>query len=359
MVVSKRCAPKGGTSGAPFRAYLLLLMHNAWPDAPVRALQQALAKIPAGQAVAVALSGGTDSVALALVAEQVCAQRGQALYFFHIHHGLMPEADAWAEHVDVFARVLAVPLVVRHVQVDLTQGLGTEASAREARYQALAALAGEHQVAALLLAHHQQDQAETVLLRLLRGAGVLGLSAMQDDVVRQGMRLLRPWLDIERVELVAIAQEFADRTGWQAVQDPSNTDPHYKRGAFRTKLLPVLEKHWPAWCQTLVRHARQAAEVTEILDEVAALDWLTLEPASSDQSFSLKAWRDLSPARQVLVLRYWLEQQQVAMPGERRLADLMRQLRQLHALGHDRELLWQHGSHTVRCLRGRVLLSSG
>ena len=334
-------------------------MLSAWPEAPLRALQQALAKLPSEQAVAVALSGGTDSVALALVAAQVCAQRGQSLYFFHIHHGLMPEADAWAEHLAEFARALKVPLLVRHVQVDLGQGLGTEASAREARYQALAALAREHRVAAILLAHHQQDQAETVLLRLLRGAGVLGLSAMQDDVSRQGMRLLRPWLEIERAELVAIAQDYLGRTGWQAVQDPSNADPQYKRGAFRTELVPVLEQHWPAWRQTLVRHARQAADVSEILDEVAALDWQALEPDASDQSFSLKAWRDLSPARQALVLRYWLDQQQVAMPGERRLADLMRQLRQLHALGHDRELLWQHGSHTVRCLRGRVSLSSG
>ena len=334
-------------------------MQSAWPDAPVLALQQALANIPREHSVAVALSGGTDSAALALVATQVCAQRGQSLYFFHIHHGLMREADAWAAHLAELAIALEVPLVVRHVQVDLAQGLGTEASAREARYQALAALAQEHQVAALLLAHHQQDQAETVLLRLLRGAGVLGLSAMQYDVERQGMRLLRPWLEIERADLVSITQAFAARTGWQAVEDPSNADPQYKRGAFRTELVPVLETHWPAWRQTLVRHARQATEVTEILDEVAASDWLTLDPDASGQSFSLKAWRDLSSARQALVLRYWLGQQQVAMPGERRLADLMRQLRQLHALGHDRELLWQHGSHTVRCLRGRVSLASG
>ena len=334
-------------------------MQSAWPDAPVLALKQALANIPREHSVAVALSGGTDSAALALVATQVCAQRGQSLYFFHIHHGLMPEADAWAAHLAELAIALEVPLVVRHVQVDLAQGLGTEASAREARYQALAALAQEHQVAALLLAHHQQDQAETVLLRLLRGAGVLGLSAMQYDVERQGMRLLRPWLEIERADLVSITQAFAARTGWQAVEDPSNADPQYKRGAFRRELVPVLETHWPAWRQTLVRHARQATEVTEILDEVAASDWLTLDPDASGQSFSLKAWRDLSSARQALVLRYWLGQQQVAMPGERRLADLMRQLRQLHALGHDRELLWQHGSHTVRCLRGRVSLASG
>ncbi len=333
-------------------------MPSAWPDAPVWALQQALAKLPPEQAVAVALSGGTDSVALALVATQMCPLQ-RPLYFFHIHHGLLPQADAWEEHLVELARLLNVPLRVRHVQVDLGQGLGTEASAREARYQALAALAFEHQVGALLLAHHQQDQAETVLLRLLRGAGVLGLSAMHDDVERQGMRLLRPWLEIERSDLSAIVGEFASRTGWQVVEDPSNVDTQYKRGAFRTELVPVLEKHWPAWRQTLTRHAKQAAEVTEILDEVAAKDWQAMEPDDTGQSFSLKAWRALSPARQALVLRYWLAQRQVAMPGERRLAELMRQLRQLHALGHDRALLWQHGSHTVRCLRGRVSLASG
>ena len=334
-------------------------MHSAWPEAPLRALQQALANLASDQAVAVALSGGTDSAALALVAAQVCKQRAQPLYFFHIHHGLMSEADAWAEHLAELARTLEVSLFVRHVQVDLGQGLGTEASARQARYHALAELAGEHQVAAILLAHHQQDQAETVLLRLLRGAGVLGLSAMQDDVQRQGMRLLRPWLEIERVDLVAIVRAFTEHTGWQAVEDPSNADPQYKRGAFRTDLVPVLERHWPAWRQTLVRHAKQAVEATQVLNEVAASDWLTLEPDALGLSFSLKAWRLLSPARQALVLRYWFAQQQLAMPGERRLADLMRQLRQLHALGHDRELLWQHGSHAVRCLRGRVLLASG
>lgn len=353
-------------------------MQSAWPDAPVRALQQALAALSPDQAVAVALSGGTDSVALALVAARLCresvqseqsaqsaqlaphtAARSRPLYFFHIHHGLMPEADAWAEHLAELARMLEVPLIVRHVHVDLGQGLGTEASAREARYAALAALAHEHQVGVILLAHHQQDQAETVLLRLLRGAGVLGLSAMRTDVERLGLRLLRPWLDIERSDLVSIVREHTVRTGWQAVEDPSNADPQYKRGAFRSELVPVLEKYWPAWRQTLVRHAKQAAEVSEILTEVAAADWQTLEPDEASRSFSLKAWRDLSPARQALVLRYWLGQQQIAMPGERRLADLMRQLRQLHALGHDRELLWQHGSHTVRCLRGRVSLSSG
>ena len=96
-----------------------------------------------------------------------------------------------------------------------------------------------------------------------------------------------------------------------------------------------------------------------MLTEVAAADLESLELDPQDRSFSLLRWRALSHARQVLVLRHWLQMQDVAMPGERRLADLLRQLRQLHALGHDRELLWQHGAVAVRCKQGRVLLSSG
>ena len=361
MGASTRCAPKGARTDVS--------THSA-TGTPSEALRQALSKLPAGQPVAVALSGGSDSVALALMAAQVC-ESDRPLHLFHIHHGLLAQADEWVQHLTQFAQALGVPLSVRYVQVDLGQGLGTEASAREARYAALAELAHEHQVVAILLAHHQQDQAETVLLRLLRGAGVLGLSAMQEDVERQGMRLLRPWLDVERADLVAIAHAYAARTGWHAVLDPSNADPQYKRGAFRTELVPALEKHWPAWRQTLVRHAKQAGEVNEILEEVAATDWLTLEPSAlglspvvaehpqRGQSFSLAAWRVLSPARQALVLRYWLRQLEVPMPTERRLAELMRQLRQLHALGHDRELLWQHSAVSVRCVRGRVSLTSG
>ena len=309
--------------------------------------------------LAVALSGGADSVALALIAAEHCADTNRSLYFFHIHHGLLAEADAWVAHLQQFSQELNIPLQVRHVQVDRAAGLGIEGAARDARYLALAQLCHEHGVAALLLAHHRQDQAETVLLRLLRGTGVSGLAAMRADVQRGGMRLLRPWLEVERAELLDVAQAFEQRTGWAAVQDPSNTDPTYARGALRSALAPVLNTYWPAWCQTLVRHAKQAGEANEVLAEVAALDLAALDVKPEDQSFSLLAWRALSAARQALVVRHWLQGQGVAMPGDRRLAELLRQLRQLHALGRDRELLWQHGSVAVRCKQGRVVLSSG
>ena len=322
-------------------------------------LKTALSALAPQAPVAVALSGGADSVALALVAAEHCASTPRPLYFFHVHHGLMSQADGWVAHLQKFSQELNIPLHVCHVQVDLAAGLGVEGAARDARYTALAQLCLEHDVAALLLAHHRQDQAETVLLRLLRGTGVSGLAAMRAEAQRGGMRLLRPWLEVERAELLAVAQAYEQRTGWAAVQDPSNTDPKYARGALRSALAPVLNTHWPAWCQTLVRHAKQASEANEVLAEVAALDLAALDVKPEDQSFSLLAWRSLSAARQALVVRYWLQKQGVAMPGERRLADLLRQLRQLHALGHDRELLWQHGSVAVRCKQGRVVLSSG
>ena len=322
-------------------------------------LKTALLTVAPQAPVAVALSGGADSVALALVAAEHCASTARPLLFFHVHHGLMSQADAWVEHLQNFSQDLNIPLHVRHVQVDLAAGLGVEGAARDARYTALAQLCLEHGVAALLLAHHRQDQAETVLLRLLRGSGVAGLAAMQSEAQREGMRLLRPWLDVDRAELLAVAHAYEQRTGWAAVQDPSNTDPKYARGALRHALTPVLNTYFPAWRQTLVRHARQAGEVNEVLAEVAALDLAALDVNPEDQSFSLLHWRALSPARQALVVRHWLQGQGVAMPGERRLAELLRQLRQLHALGHDRELLWQHGAVVVRCKQGRVVLSSG
>jgi tRNA(Ile)-lysidine synthase len=322
-------------------------------------LIKALGSLAREAPIAVALSGGADSVALALIAAEHCADTKRPLYFFHIHHGLMAQADAWVAHLQTFSQDLNIPLQVRHVQVDLAAGLGVEGAARDARYLAFAQLCHEHGVAALLLAHHRQDQAETVLLRLLRGTGVSGLAAMRVDVQRGGMRLLRPWLEVERAELLAVAKTYQQRTGWAAVQDPSNTDPTYARGALRSALAPVLNTYWPAWCQTLVRHAKQAGEANEVLAEVAALDLASLGVDPVNQSFSLVAWRALSVARQALVVRYWLQEQGVAMPGERRLAELLRQLRQLHALGHDRELLWQHGGVAVRCRQGRVALSKG
>ena len=325
---------------------------------PFAALAASVAALVPGVPVAVACSGGADSSSLAVAAASLLRGSDHPLHLFHVHHGLAAEADQWSAGVQRLADLLELPLCTRHVRVDTALGLGVEGAAREARYEALSEMAAEAGIEVILLAHHRRDQAETVLLRLLRGTGVDGMSAMRPDTMRGGLRLLRPWLEVDREQIVGLIGKFTGATGWSPVEDPSNTDPGYARGALRSALSPGLRAHWPAWEQTLARHARQAADVAAILDEVAAHDLAALQCDPVDGSFSLHAWRALSEPRQALAMRRWLASQGARMPGERRLSELLRQLRSLHALGHDRNLIWRHGALAVRCVRGRVVASS-
>ncbi len=295
---------------------------------------------------------------LAVHSAALAAPLGLALFIYHVHHGLFAEADAWAQEVQALGATLGLStsaaVRVLRVRVASDSGAGIEGAARDARYAALADAAHADGVGHILLAHHQDDQAETVLLRLLRGAGPEGLAAMASASDRDGITYLRPWLNVPRARILQAAAAFAASSGWTAVQDPSNADERYTRAAVRTLLTPVLERRWPGWQAIVARHARQAADSAEILAEVAATDLASLDPSPGMRDFSLAAWRLLSPARQAHVLRHWLRLHGARMPSDARLAELLRQLRQLHAMGHDRQLLWEHGVHRVRCVRGRV-----
>lgn len=328
------------------------------PDCPAALIQpvrETLLALPSRPArIAAAVSGGADSAMLAVAAAHVARAQGIELLLFHVHHGLQALADGWAAHVQALGRMLGATVVQARVQVASDSGKGVEAAAREARYAMLARLARQHGVIGVLLAHHRDDQAETVLLRLLRGAGLQGMAAMSTATVRDGVQYLRPWLGTGREAIRAAAARLADERGWHAVDDPTNADPRYTRAAVRTRLAPVLDERWPGWQAILARHARHMADAAQVLGEVAEADLQGLEPSPDRRSFSLAAWRRLSPARQAHVLRYWLAGQGAAMPSDARLADLLRQLRQLHALGHDRQLRVEHAGLAVRCHRGRV-----
>jgi len=307
--------------------------------------------------VAVALSGGADSAMLAV--HSALAQRRLSrieLHCFHIHHGLQEVADDWRAHVHRLAHGLNVPCHSLRVRVESGSGKGVEAAAREARYQGFSHLAGQTGVSHILLAHHRNDQAETVLLRLLRGAGPTGLGAMAPVMRRDGLTYLRPWLDVDRGLVVAAAQGYAARTGWAAVHDPTNIDDAYTRGAVRRRLVPALDERWPAWRTTLSRHARQARDLAALVDEIAAEDFGRLDPTADGSEFSLAAWRALGPQRRALVLRHWLALRGLRAPTEARMRELCRQLDGLHALGHDRAMRLQHEGHWIRCVRGRVSL---
>lgn len=306
--------------------------------------------------LAVGVSGGPDSAMLAVHAAQWAKSQGVELHVFHIHHGLQASADSWQAQVHELAQRLRLPCHSMRVQVDLTQGTGTEAGARDARYAALAQLSRMMDVRHILLAHHQDDQAETVLLRLLRGSGPGGLAAMAPTSRRDGVTYARPWLDQPRAAILEQASRFHEATGWRAVDDPSNADDRYTRSALRERLAPVLSQRWPGWQRVLARHARQSAQADRVLQEVAAQDFSSLDPQDDGRSFSLKAWRGLSQDRQALVLRYWLARHGTRMPTQARLDDWMRQLRELHALGHDRHMQVKHGRVWLRCRKGRVIL---
>jgi tRNA(Ile)-lysidine synthase len=326
----------------------------------LQAIAQAFEQLPdTPLRFAVALSSGVDSAMLAAHAATFARQRGLQMCCFHVHHGLQGSADDWQRSAHALARLLRVACLSERVTVKTSAGKGLEAAARQARYQAFTRMADLAAVNCILLAHHQDDQAETVLLRLLRGAGPTGLAAMAPVARRQGLVYVRPWLNQSRSMLERCAQTFTDITGWQAVNDPSNTDDHYTRSALRVRISPQLNQRWPGWQANLARHARQSHDLTLLLDEVASNDFLALCPTTDNQGFSLQAWRALSPQRQALVLRYWLGKQGLPMPSDARLADWMRQLRSLHQGGTDRNMCVLHAGHIITCRKGRIQLEFG
>jgi len=321
----------------------------------VAALQRLTAQLP-GTDFAVACSGGVDSAMLGLHASLWARQQGKTLHFFHVHHGLQQRAEGWLQHVQDLAQRLGVACHATRVQVDLSQGDGMESAARTARYQAFQQMAAQTGVRHVFLGHHLDDQAETVLLRLLRGAGPTGMGAMAERTERDGLVYLRPLLNIPRSDLITVAKQFAEHTDWEPVWDPTNLQDDYTRGALRERLTPHLNERWRGWQRVLVRHAQQSQQADEILTEVAAADLAQLDHNTDDQSFDLALWRKLSSARQALVLRYWLGQQGMLMPTQARLDDMMRQLNQLHALGFDRQMRVKHAHAWVCCHKGRVFL---
>jgi len=325
-------------------------------DQLTRAIANNLTRLGDVKRIAVAVSGGLDSTVLAVHTANLARQRGLALHCFHIHHGLQTLADQWQSQTHDLSQALDIPCHSLRVTVAQHSGSGIEAAARTARYAGLAQLARHTGVRHILLGHHRDDQAETVLLRLLRGSGPQGLAAMRTFSTKDDLVYVRPLLELDRLVLAQAFAHWQHASGWQAAQDPSNTDARHTRSALRTRLAPALDAHWPAWRTNLARHAQLSAQVNEVVQDVIAQDFSGLAPSPDKLSFSLTAWRTLSPARQALVLRYWLSLHGLQMPTEGRLRDVLRQLRGLHAQGHDRHMRVRHDPAWIVCEQGRVTL---
>ncbi len=252
----------------------------------------------------VAFSGGLDStVLLHLLARLRDSHALPPLSAIHVHHGLQAEADAWVEHCRVQCAALGIPLAVRPVRV--MAGASLERAAREARYAAFAGLLGEGE--ALLAAQHRDDQAETLLLRLLRGAGVRGLAAMPASRALAAGWLVRPLLGVGRGEL----ESWARAQGLAWIEDPSNRDTALARNFLRREILPRLARHWPAVGAVLARDAEQLAEADALLGELAELDLAVARTPAAPEwlalpSLALAPLLALSEARQRNLLRHWL-----------------------------------------------------
>lgn len=272
------------------------------------------ARLAPDERLCVALSGGCDSVVLThLLSRLGLAGRLSAI---HVHHGLSPNADAWADFNTRYCRDLGIPLTIRHVAVELNSGLGLEAAARQARYAAFAESAAE----CLLLAQHRGDQAETVLFNLLRGTGVTGAAAMPVERSLGAQRLLRPLLDISRNEIEAYAQ--ANGLSW--VSDESNADIALTRNYLRHEALIGLSKRFPAAEASLAQAAANFAEAAGLLDELAEQDWVL---ARAGEAARLAVLRQMSETRLKNLLRYRLRQLGWRVPVASRLDEFARQLR--------------------------------
>lgn len=275
--------------------------------------------------VAVAYSGGADSTALL----HACAQRwpGQVAAI-HVHHGLQAAADDFEAHCRATCVALNVPLAVVHVDARHQAGQSPEDAARRHRYAALAqhALSAFAQpMASVALAQHADDQVETLLLALSRGAGVAGLAAMPAHWQRDGLDWHRPLLAVS----VADIRKWLAAQGIAWVDDPTNTDPAYTRNRIRAQLLPVLEEVFPQFRDTFARSSAHAAQAKHLQSDLALADLqvVGVPPA-------IKALQKLSAARQANVLRHWLLTQYQVTPTAAQLHELLRQISACQTRGH-------------------------
>ena len=290
----------------------------------VQPLTQALQALDHLPPKVVALSGGADSTAMLLA----CAQRwpGQ-VKAVHIHHGLQAAADTFAQHCEALCARWQVPLVVHHVQAHHASGESPEEAARNARYVGIESVLQQHWGGGLrhvLLAQHADDQAETVLLALSRGAGLPGLAAMPAQRMRGDIHLHRPWLALPG----ALVRPWLQSQGQTWCEDPTNQDTRYARNRIRAELLPVWETLFPSFRHTLARTAGHAAQAQALLDEVAAQDLVQV-----GQPPLLSALQTLSAARQANVLRHWLKGLGVRA-SHAQLQALMQQVQACTTRGH-------------------------
>ncbi|MES2902376.1 MAG: tRNA lysidine(34) synthetase TilS [Pseudomonadota bacterium] len=302
--------------------------------------------------IAIAYSGGLDSSALLHAAHAYSQQHAIPLFAFHVHHGISPNADQWLAHCENMAGALGVQFKATRVVLEKGKS-GVEAAARKLRYASLGAMCRSHGVPLLLTAHHLDDQAETVLLQLLRGSGTAGLSGMDSAnsapelLANSDLVMARPLLPVSREQLEAYVAEHAIAY----VEDESNTHPRYARNALRYQVMPALAQAFPGYQERFARSAAHAQSAQRLLTEMAEQD---LAASLLGDCLDVGKLRTMSTDRSYNMLRHWFALRSLRMPSTAWLSEMLVQLVEARP---DAQLLVTHPDCHIRRHRDRLYIT--
>ncbi|MXS84860.1 tRNA lysidine(34) synthetase TilS [Nitrosomonas sp. HPC101] len=301
------------------------------------------AQVQPGDHLVVALSGGMDSVVLLHLLATLSKSMQLDVSAVHVEHGISAHSSQWSTFCQTLCDSLAIPLSTHRLKICKQPQKSLEALAREARYQIFRQIQADY----VVLAQHQDDQVETLMLQLLRGAGIKGLSAM--PTVRlfapgKTIRLLRPLLNIPRSKI----QKYAKFQKLSWVTDESNLDTSYDRNFLRHQILPLLEQRYPAYRKTLFRSTRHLGEAAHLLDELAKID---AQNTMIVDKLSLRGLRELDHARAGNLLRHLLAQRMTQLPSAVKLEEILCQLYNIQA---DNRFHFVVDTLEIRCHRGLI-----
>jgi tRNA(Ile)-lysidine synthase len=301
--------------------------------------------------LAVAFSGGLDSTVL--LHSTVAAYGAENVIAFHVNHGIQDLANDWVIHCAKIAESYDIEFDFRILSwpEDVKQLKNLEAQARDARYEALAQMCVDHQVTHLLLGHHQDDQAETILIQLLRGSGLPGLSGMPQQRVlpKTPVHIWRPFMDLTRSDLEAYAREY--QLEW--IEDPSNANEQFTRNWIRHQIIPLLEKAQPQFRGNFSRSAAHLAEAQNLLAQLGDIDLQVMSTDAGLDIILLVSLRLEDPARANNAFRRWLFLQGLSMPSEERLGAWWQDLEKLRDAS-DHQLQWGHDGKHLRIWRQKL-----
>ncbi len=269
------------------------------------------------KSMTIALSGGVDSVVLLHLLHALKKKHHFILKVAHVHHGLSQNADKWVKFCEKLCSKLSVPLDIHYIQLPQKKSLGIEGEARRLRYEKLL----QTKTDLVVLAHHQDDQAETFLLQLIRGAGVKGLSSM--GYFDGARKLWRPLLNTSRVDI----ESYAKKHQLKWIEDESNRNIDFDRNFIRSKVLPILKNRFNHIIKVISRSSSHLAEAQYLLDDLAKIDLKNyLKSNNYKHKLQVKTLNNLSHLRAKNVLRYWLEMNDQLMPSKDLLDELLRQV---------------------------------